>query len=72
MTTDRSYRPARSHGAACEELRAMAGTQFDPEVVTAFLDEMGRRAIAEQDAGGDADAPLRAAAERVRALLAAP
>jgi diguanylate cyclase (GGDEF)-like protein len=72
MRTDRSYRPARSHEAACEELRAMAGTQFDPEVVTALLDEMGRRAVAEQDAGGEVDAPLRAAAERVRALLAAP
>ena len=33
MTTDRSYRRARSHAAALAELRRCAGTQFDPEVV---------------------------------------
>ena len=33
MTTDRSYRRARSVGAALQELEACAGSQFDPEVV---------------------------------------
>ena len=35
MTTDRPYRKARSSEAALEELRACAGTQFDPVVVEA-------------------------------------
>jgi putative nucleotidyltransferase with HDIG domain len=33
MTTTRAYRKAMSVGAALAELRACAGTQFDPEVV---------------------------------------
>jgi HD-GYP domain-containing protein (c-di-GMP phosphodiesterase class II) len=33
MTTDRSYRDARSLDEALSELRANAGTQFDPRVV---------------------------------------
>ena len=70
MTADRAYRRARPHEAACEELQAMAGTQFDPEVVAAFVGEIERRAAEEQDALGQDDAPLRAVAERVRALLA--
>jgi HD-GYP domain-containing protein (c-di-GMP phosphodiesterase class II) len=37
MTHDRVYRPAIGHEAACRELREGAGTQFDPEVVDAFL-----------------------------------
>lgn len=36
MTTDRPYRPAMRSGDALEELRRCAGTQFDPQVVTAF------------------------------------
>jgi len=38
MTTDRSYRKARSHDEAAAELRASAGTHFDPRVVDALLD----------------------------------
>ena len=38
MTTDRSYRKARSHEEAAIELRASAGTHFDPRVVDALLD----------------------------------
>ena len=38
MTTDRPYRPAMSRERAVAELRAGAGTQFDPKVVEAFVD----------------------------------
>ena len=37
MTTDRPYRRAMPVEAAKEELECNAGTQFDPEVVAAFL-----------------------------------
>jgi len=37
MTSDRPYRKALSHAAAAAELRAGAGTQFDPRVVDALL-----------------------------------
>jgi len=37
MTSDRPYRKAMSHGDALRELRASAGTQFDPQVVEALL-----------------------------------
>jgi HD-GYP domain-containing protein (c-di-GMP phosphodiesterase class II) len=36
MTTDRSYRKARSQADAAVELRASAGTHFDPRVVEAL------------------------------------
>jgi HD-GYP domain-containing protein (c-di-GMP phosphodiesterase class II) len=36
MTSDRPYRPSGDWGAACGEIEAGAGTQFDPTVVTAF------------------------------------
>jgi putative nucleotidyltransferase with HDIG domain len=38
MRTDRSYRSALSHEVARAELVANAGHQFDPRIVTAFLD----------------------------------
>ena len=44
MTSDRSYRKAMSHEQACRELRANAGTQFDPEVIEAVLVVLSRRA----------------------------
>jgi diguanylate cyclase (GGDEF)-like protein len=37
MTSDRAYRQALNPETALAELRAGAGTQFDPEVVDAFL-----------------------------------
>ena len=37
MTTDRSYRRARSQGDAIAELLLCSGTQFDPQVVTALI-----------------------------------
>jgi putative two-component system response regulator len=44
MTSDRIYRPALPLDRAWEELRAHAGTQFDPEIVAVFeqvVDEKG-------------------------------
>jgi HD-GYP domain-containing protein (c-di-GMP phosphodiesterase class II) len=37
MTSDRPYRKAISHEATIREIADHAGTQFDPEVVAAFL-----------------------------------
>jgi HD-GYP domain-containing protein (c-di-GMP phosphodiesterase class II) len=37
MTTDRVYRSRLSHERAISELERCAGTQFDPDVVTAFV-----------------------------------
>ncbi|MGH7545866.1 MAG: HD-GYP domain-containing protein, partial [Gemmatimonadota bacterium] len=37
MLGDRPYRKGRSPEAAVEELQRCAGTQFDPEVVAAFI-----------------------------------
>jgi HD-GYP domain-containing protein (c-di-GMP phosphodiesterase class II) len=38
MTSDRPYRSAMSFDQAFEEIRLGAGTQFDPDVVSVFLD----------------------------------
>jgi len=38
MTHDRPYRTAMSHDAAVRELRRMAGTHFDPELVSVFCE----------------------------------
>ena len=40
MVSDRPYRRALGHDAACAELRREAGHQFDPQVVEAFLFEV--------------------------------
>lgn len=37
MTTDRIYKPRRSHQEAVEELKQFQGKQFDPEVVKVFI-----------------------------------
>jgi diguanylate cyclase (GGDEF)-like protein/putative nucleotidyltransferase with HDIG domain len=41
MTSDRVYRPRRSAEAALSELERCAGTQFDPLIVNAFVEEVG-------------------------------
>jgi diguanylate cyclase (GGDEF)-like protein len=40
MTSDRVYRSALTYDEATDELRRCAGTQFDPVVVAALLDEL--------------------------------
>jgi len=40
MTARRSYRESLGHDKAVEELKRCAGTQFDPEVVRVFLEEV--------------------------------
>jgi diguanylate cyclase (GGDEF)-like protein/PAS domain S-box-containing protein len=41
MTTDRSYRAARSPHLALDEIKANAGSQFDPTVVSALTGALG-------------------------------
>jgi diguanylate cyclase (GGDEF)-like protein len=43
MISDRPYRAALSPSAAIDELRANAGTQFDPGVVASLIDVLGDR-----------------------------
>jgi HD-GYP domain-containing protein (c-di-GMP phosphodiesterase class II) len=71
MTSDRCYRDALSHGAACEELRHEAGRQFDPFVVEAFLAEIGSRpaGIAMAEAAPVVSSERRVALDRVSAHL---
>jgi putative two-component system response regulator len=45
MTSARPYRPGVPLQATISELRRCAGTQFDPEVVDAFLDSLASGAI---------------------------
>jgi diguanylate cyclase (GGDEF)-like protein len=68
MTTDRAYRAAIGHDAACQELRDMAGSQFDPHVVDAFIAEVAERAAAAPDEDS-IEAPVQVLADRVRTLL---
>jgi diguanylate cyclase (GGDEF)-like protein len=46
MTSDRIYRPKRSSDAALAELERCAGTQFDPEIVAAFAEELEASEVA--------------------------
>src|SRR4051794_20780568 len=69
MTSDRAYRSALAPEVAAEELRASAGTQFDPEVVDAFLDAIATRDTPAAPDREPIDAPIQLAAHRVRTLL---
>jgi HD-GYP domain-containing protein (c-di-GMP phosphodiesterase class II) len=40
MTSDRAYRKALPHEIACGELERCVGSQFDPEIVPVFLDQI--------------------------------
>jgi HD-GYP domain-containing protein (c-di-GMP phosphodiesterase class II) len=68
MTSDRAYRLAIGHEAACQELRDTAGSQFDPHVVDAFLIEIAKLTAPEPEHDGVA-APVQLLADRVRSLL---
>jgi HD-GYP domain-containing protein (c-di-GMP phosphodiesterase class II) len=73
ITDNRCYREARSAEAAREELVREAGTQFDPAVVVAFLEELDRPAPAsEAPVAADQEAAWQLAeevAEHFGALL---
>jgi HD-GYP domain-containing protein (c-di-GMP phosphodiesterase class II)/GGDEF domain-containing protein len=49
MTAERPYRGRMSLEDACAELERCAGTQFDPEVVRVFTEEVRARPISETD-----------------------
>ncbi len=69
MTSDRPYRRARSHRAALIELRRFAGSQFDPDVVGAFLAVADR--FARPDAADAATEDSESAEDDVGAARAA-
>src|SRR4030081_2217914 len=54
MTSDRPYRKALGHDAACAELRRCRGTQWDPRIVDAFIDLVSERAHAPHPANATA------------------
>jgi putative nucleotidyltransferase with HDIG domain len=62
MTTDRSYRKARSASAALEELRRCSGAQFDPRVVDAVVGLVERKVERELAAAALLPDPPREAA----------
>jgi two-component system cell cycle response regulator len=68
MTTARTYSPAMGHEAACQELRDMAGSQFDPAVVDAFIAEIAERGAPAPNPAV-AEVPVQVLADRVRTLL---
>jgi HD-GYP domain-containing protein (c-di-GMP phosphodiesterase class II) len=52
MTSNRSYRRARGIDEAVSELRKVAGSQFDPAMVEAFISALGREGWKLPDAAG--------------------
>jgi diguanylate cyclase (GGDEF)-like protein/putative nucleotidyltransferase with HDIG domain len=59
MTTDRVYRSKLSHERAISELERCAGTQFDPVVVAALLEELGYTGTARAAAAGSTSSRRR-------------
>lgn len=67
MTSDRPYRAPLSLDEACEELERCAGSQFDPQVVMLFVEEVRKRPASVRDPAetGAALADPELAAHRV-------
>ena len=57
MTIDRPYREPLSYEDACAELERCAGIQFDPQVVSVFVEEV-RRSLEEGRKGDDDAHPV--------------
>jgi diguanylate cyclase (GGDEF)-like protein/putative nucleotidyltransferase with HDIG domain len=66
ITTDRPYRPARTLAEAVTELRACAGTHFDPDVVEAVVAVVERQP---HEAPADATAASQRTLDRIAAEL---
>jgi putative two-component system response regulator len=58
---DRPYRPARTVGAALDEIRRLAGAQFDPDLVRLFIEIVERDGREERTQGIRVLEALRAA-----------
>jgi diguanylate cyclase (GGDEF)-like protein len=63
MTSDRCYRSAIDHEAACQELRREAGLQFDPRVVDALVQELTAGGLSARSNGAEPAAMLPIADE---------
>ncbi len=66
MTSTRSYRIAMSQEYAFSELRAHAGSQFDPEMVEAFIRLIERSGVVYGSPAGYSEAEARRQAEVAR------
>ena len=73
MVATRPYRAALPTDVAVRELRAAAGTQFDPTVVEAFAQELEARTAGAAAAPDDLRlATVRAVAHQLQETLARP
>jgi HD-GYP domain-containing protein (c-di-GMP phosphodiesterase class II) len=73
MTTDRVYRPRRTIDEAMSEIKSLAGSQFDPRVVTALRQVLEqRRATWEQRIEETVHAMRLPSDNRLRALRGQP
>lgn len=57
IVSARAYRPARSLSYALDEIRANAGSQFDPDVAQAFLEIVVEGMLPQMDGLGGGEAP---------------